>query len=281
MQSIENEIFMRNIGVVTEKEQKSLAKVKVTVIGAGGVGGVTLISLARMGIGNIHVVDMDKFELSNINRQMLSSVSRIEKYKAECAKETLIDINPNINVKVSLEMFNEENANRLLKDFDIVVDATDNLVTRVIIHRAAQKMQIPSVWIAVTPPFRGGVMTFSHNTPPYEIVLRHNSYSKELSDEVKNDILKIKNERAINSVKFGAQEEWAHAFVDKKAPWAVLCPVANIVGLLASFEVFKFILKRNNLSPTYAPNLLKIDLGRTEMVKVEEPVEGTWDNSLL
>ncbi|KAB8028062.1 HesA/MoeB/ThiF family protein [Fluviispira multicolorata] len=281
MTAIENSIFMRNIGVITEQEQQKLANSKVTVVGAGGVGGIALVSLARMGFKNIHVIDMDKFEYSNINRQMLSSVSRIGKYKAECAKETLMDINPNINVTVSLEMFNENNAQQLLKDCEIVIDATDNLVTRVIIHRAAQKMQIPSVWIAVTPPFRGGVMTFSHETPAYEIVLRHCSYNKELTPDVKNEIMKIKNERALNSVQFGALEDWANSFVEKSAPWTVLCPVANIVGLLASFEVLKYILNRENLQPTYAPKLVKIDLAKSDMVKVESPVEGTWDNALL
>jgi molybdopterin/thiamine biosynthesis adenylyltransferase len=278
---IKNEIFVRNYGVITPEEQQKLLQAKVTVVGAGGVGGITLISLARMGVGHIHVIDMDVFEHSNINRQMLSGVSRIGKSKAESAKETLLDINPDIHVTVSKEKFVEENAVRLMEGSDVVIDATDNLVSRVIIHRAAQKAEIPSVWIAVTPPFRGGVMTFSSNTPPYEQVLQHPSYQKELTDDVMQDITRIKLGRAQTSVEFGALGDWADAFQAGKAPWAVLCPVANMVGLLASFEAFKIIVSREDLLPTYAPSLIKINLANTEMVKVETPAEGSWNNAYL
>ncbi len=286
MNNINNEhiaqnIFARNYGVITHEEQRQLARSKVTVVGAGGVGGITLISLARMGIGHIHVIDMDTFEHSNINRQMLSGISRIGKSKAESAKETLLDINPNIQVTVSLEKLIEANAENLIAGSDVVIDATDNLISRVIIHRAAQKTKIPSVWIAVTPPFRGGVMTFSHNTPPYEQVLRHPSYQKKLTPEVIQQVTEIKNERAKTSVKFGALSDWSESFLSGDAPWAVLCPVANMVGLLASFEAFKVILNRDDLQPVYAPALIKVNLAQTEMVKVEMPKDGSWDNADL
>lgn len=281
MENIKDEIFKRNYGIIDKNEQVMLTNAKVTVVGAGGVGGITLISLARMGVGSIHVIDMDKFEYSNINRQMLSSLSRVNKLKAECAKETLLDINPHLNVTVSLACLNENNVEELFKGADVIVDATDNLVSRVIIHRCAQKMKIPSVWIAVTPPFRGGVMSFSDQTPPYEIVLKHPSYNKELTESIKREINEIKNNRAMVSAEFGALKDWAVSFVENKSSWAVFCPVANMVGLLASYEVFKFIIKRDSLPPTLAPKLIKINLAETEMVKVEMPKEGVWDNALL
>ncbi|MBP9727443.1 MAG: ThiF family adenylyltransferase [Gammaproteobacteria bacterium] len=281
MQNLYNDIFLRNYGVINQQEQALLANAKITIVGAGGVGGITLISLARMGFGHIHVIDMDIFEHSNINRQMLSGVSRTGKSKALCAEETLKDINPNIQVRVTQEKLVEENAEQLFAGSNVIVDATDNLLSRVIIHRASQRMHIPSVWIAVTPPFRGGVMTFSHETPPYEVVLRHPSYEKLLTPEVIQEITQIKNERAKNSVAFGALSEWSDAFVEGKAPWAVLCPVANIVGILASFEVFKVVLNRPNLAPTYAPKLVKINLADTHMVTVQEPENGSWDNAFL
>ncbi|MDD3267572.1 MAG: ThiF family adenylyltransferase [Burkholderiales bacterium] len=281
MQNIENEIYARNYGVITHEEQIKIKNAKVTVIGAGGVGGITLISLARMGFGNIQVVDMDEFDYSNINRQMLSSISRVGKSKAECAKETILDINPNINVTIRQEMLNENNSEEIMSGSDVVVDATDNLVARVIIHRTAQKLKIHSVWIAVTPPFRGGVMTFSDQTPAYELVLQHPSYGRELTEDVKKEISVIKNERAKISVKHGALADWADAYLTQDAPWAVICPIANIVGISASFEVFKVILNRSNLQPTYAPNLVKIDLAQTNMVQVLTPDSGSWNNAEL
>lgn len=281
MQNLEKEIYARNYGVITHEEQSKIKNAKVTVIGAGGVGGITLISLARIGFGNIQVVDMDEFDYSNINRQMLSSLSRVGRSKAQCAQETILDINPHINVTIRKEMLNEGNAEDIIAGSDVVIDATDNLVSRVIIHRTAQKLKIPSIWIAVTPPFRGGVMTFSHETPAYEMVLRHPSYGKELTAEVIKEIALIKDERALESVKHGALTDWADAYVNKDAPWAVICPIANIVGICASFEAFKVILNRANLQPIYAPNLVKIDMSQTNMMQVLTSKDGTWDNADL
>lgn len=274
-------IFTRNYGVITKEEQNKLAQAKITVVGAGGVGGGALINLARMGVGNIQVIDMDVFDYSNINRQMLSTHSRVGKLKAICAQETLLDINPKINITISTEKLVEENVEDFLKGSDVVIDATDDLISRVIIHRAAQKIHVPSVWIAVSPPFRGAVMTFTAATPPYELVLQHPSHNKKLTPEIKQQINEIKKQRASNSVEFGALDDWAQSFVTGNAPWAVVSPVANTVGILASFEAFKIIVNRDTLQPVFAPNLIKIDFTKTEMVKVETSADGSWNNAYL
>jgi hypothetical protein len=124
-------------------------------------------------------------------------------------------------------------------------------------------------------------MTFSHETPAYELVLRHPSYGKELTPEVVKEVSAIKDERARVSVEHGALADWAENYLNNNAPWAVICPVANIVGICASFEAFKVILKRNDLQPTYAPNLVKIDLSQINMVQVQTPVDGSWNNAEL
>lgn len=273
--------FSRNIGVITQEEQQKLRRAKVTVVGAGGVGGGAMIQLARMGVGSIHVIDKDEFEPSNLNRQMLSSVSRLGASKAEMAKETLLDINPEMTVQVTREFVTEENAAQLFAGSHIVIDATDNLVARVIIHRTAAKVGIPSIWIAVTPPFRGAVMCMTPESIPYEVALRHPSYQKPLTPEMCEQIHAIKDQRAQYSVTQGALKEWAEAYLKREAPWAVMSPVANIVGLLASFEAFKFIIRRPGLEPTVAPYLVKIDLADEQLVRRVSPPDGTWDNTKL
>ncbi|MGG4451416.1 HesA/MoeB/ThiF family protein [Brevibacillus porteri] len=276
-----NNSFTRNFGIITSEEQAKLRNARVTVVGAGGVGGITLIQLARMGVGKLHVIDQDSFEESNLNRQMLSFVSKINSPKAEVAKEILHDINPELEVKVTREFVTEENAHDLLGDTDVIVDATDNLVARVIIHRTAADMGIPSIWIAVTPPFRGGIMCMTPDSVPYEVAMRHPSYQQPLTPEMREKINQIKDERAKYSVSQGALPEWADAYVKREAPWAVLAPVANIVGVLASFEAFKLIIQRRDLLPAVAPNLVKVNLASVQMVQVEAPAEGSWDNTLL
>lgn len=280
-QNLYEQSFIRNLGIISTEEQEKLKHGRVTVVGAGGVGGITLIQIARIGVGYIHVIDRDVFEASNLNRQMLSSVSRLNKSKAESAKATLVDINPNIQVKVTKEFVTDENAEELLKDTDVIIDATDNLVARVIIHRTAAKLGIPSIWIAVTPPFRGGVMSLTPTSTPYEVVLRHPSYQQPLTEEMKKKIDALKDGRAIHSIQYGVDKQWAEAYVKKEAPWAVLAPVANIVGVLASFEAFKFLVQRADVKPVVGPDLIRVNLASHKMVEVQTPAEGSWDNTIL
>jgi molybdopterin/thiamine biosynthesis adenylyltransferase len=273
--------FVRNFGVISHEEQARLRNARVTVVGAGGVGGITLIQLARMGVGAIHVIDRDQFEASNINRQMLSSVSRLGSRKAEVAADVLRDINPDIQVRTTIDFVTEDNASHLLADADVIVDATDNLVSRVIIHRAAAQLGTPSVWIAVTPPFRGGVMTLTPDSMPYELVLRHPSHGQPLTPEMREKIGALKDGRAAYAVSQGALPEWSDAYLKKEAAWAVLAPVANIVGILASFEAFKLIVRRPGLDPVIGPRLVRVDLAREHMVEAVTPETGSWDNTEL
>ncbi|MED0963515.1 HesA/MoeB/ThiF family protein [Bacillus paramycoides] len=281
MQNIYEESFTRNIGVISVEEQEKLKNSRVTVVGAGGVGGITLIQLARMGVGSLHVIDQDIFETSNINRQMLSSISKLGQQKAAVALEVLQDINPSLQIEITKEFVTEDNALGLLTNTDVIIDATDNLVARVIIHRTAQTLGIPSIWIAVTPPFRGGVMSFTPDSTPYEIALGYPSYQQELTTEIQDEIHKLKDGRALHSVTYGADENWANSYVQKNRPWAVLSPVANIVGILASFESFKFMINREELKPIISPNLIQINLANQNMVQVSVPENGSWDYTTL
>lgn len=281
MKDLYKDSFTRNIGVISEDEQNKLRNARVTVVGAGGVGGITLIQLARMGVGSLHIIDQDTFEASNINRQMLSSVSRLGQEKVEAAFDILQDINPSLQIQVTKTFVTEHNAFELLANTDVIIDATDDLVARVIIHRTAQEMKIPSIWIAVTPPFRGGVMSLTPESTPYEIALGYPSYQQKLTDDMKKKIHEMKDGRALYAINHGADEGWAKSYVRKERPWAVLSPVANIVGLLASFEAFKFMIDREELKPVNSPDLIQINLADKNMVQIVSPDGGGWDYTTL
>lgn len=281
MTSQYEKVYARNYGVFNQQEQEQLKNARVVIVGAGGVGGITLISLARMGVGHLTIIDGDHFEESNINRQMLAFLSNQGISKAQIAQKTVQDINPLINARYHQIRVSEENAAELLKNHDVIIDATDNLVSRVIIHRAGAALEIPSIWIAVTPPFRGGVMCFNKDTMPYELALQHPSYQQALTPEMRAQIEALKDGRARTAVTHGALPDWAEGFINKQAPWAVICPVANMIGLLASFEAMKFIINRDNLTPVLAPQLIKVDLSITDMVKIHTPIDGSWNNEHL
>lgn len=276
-----------NIGILTVDEGIKLNRSKVTIVGLGGVGGIAAIQCARLGIQDMHLIDGDAFEVSNLNRQMLCSINQIGRSKAMVAAEALKDINLKIKTRVTTQYLTEENARELLADTEVIIDCTDNLVARVIIHRAARDLGIPSIWIAVTPPFRGGVMTFTPDSMSMEEALSQPSLGKKLTDDVKWEILEIKNERARYSVTLSdsvnqkSMDRWAKEFIEGKVPWTVISPMANIVGILASFEAMKVLLNRPQLQPVKAPALVRVDLSKPEMVKVESPEGRRWDNTKL
>ncbi|MCL2124810.1 MAG: HesA/MoeB/ThiF family protein [Oscillospiraceae bacterium] len=137
--------YERNSPAISPEEQKSLAGKHVFVAGCGGLGGYIIEFLSRIGIGFISAADGDVFTLSNLNRQLLSTELTLGRMKAECAKERISIVNPNVSVNAVCEYIDEENADALISGHDIVVDALDNGKTRLILAAAARKAGIPFV----------------------------------------------------------------------------------------------------------------------------------------
>jgi molybdopterin/thiamine biosynthesis adenylyltransferase/rhodanese-related sulfurtransferase len=116
--------------------QERLRNTKVLVIGAGGLGCPVLLYLAAAGIGHIGIVDYDRIEKSNLQRQVLYAEDELGQYKAEVAANKLQKLNPLIDIKAYLTTFNSQNALPLIAPYDIVVDGTDNFPTRYLINDA-------------------------------------------------------------------------------------------------------------------------------------------------
>ena len=110
--------------------QRKLMNAKVLVIGAGGLGSPLLLYLAAAGVGNIGIIDDDKVELSNLQRQIIHKTNKIGSYKTDSAKETILSINPNINIMTYKERFSIFNAENIISQYDIVADGSDNFGTR-------------------------------------------------------------------------------------------------------------------------------------------------------
>ena len=117
--------FRRNIGLLSEKDQEVLGSTRVAVAGAGGVGGLHVITLARMGIGGFTIADPDVFEAVNINRQFGAFHSTIGKGKADVIGAMAMDINPDADVRVMAEPVSRQNVDQFLDDADVFVDGID------------------------------------------------------------------------------------------------------------------------------------------------------------
>jgi adenylyltransferase/sulfurtransferase len=140
------------------KGQKKISEAKVIMIGAGGLGCPVGYYLAAAGVGTLAIVDNDEVELSNLQRQIAHSVNTIGVNKADSAKKTFEGLNSDVNVIAIKERINSKNILDLIKDYDIVVDGTDNFPTRYLINDACVMLKKPLVSGAILR-FEGQVTT--------------------------------------------------------------------------------------------------------------------------
>ena len=140
------QLLIADIGKAGQEKLKSS---KVFVSGLGGLGSVITLYLAAAGVGSLRIVDKGKVELSNLNRQILYGSGDIGKRKAEAAKKKLERLNPNVKIEAIARTITERNANDLIDDSDVIVDALDNYPTRYILNRVALRKKVPFFYGAV------------------------------------------------------------------------------------------------------------------------------------
>jgi len=141
-----------------EEGQAKLKRAKVFIAGVGGLGSVTATYLAAAGVGVIRIVDHDKVELSNLNRQILHRDEDIGKKKVDSAAKRLKSVNPEVKIEAVAEKMTEANISELVTGFDLIVDAMDNLPTRYLLNKIAIDKEIPFFHGAVNG-FEGRAMT--------------------------------------------------------------------------------------------------------------------------
>ncbi len=139
--------------------QRKLKNSSVLIIGTGGLGSPVSLYLAAAGIGHIGLVDYDVVDSSNLQRQVIHGTSTVGKLKVESARAKLLDLNPNIQVDVYNEPYTSENALRIAKDYDIILDGTDNFPTRYLTNDVAVFLGKPNVYASIYR-FDGQVSVF-------------------------------------------------------------------------------------------------------------------------
>jgi molybdopterin/thiamine biosynthesis adenylyltransferase/rhodanese-related sulfurtransferase len=135
---------------VGEEGQMKLLDSRILLLGAGGLGSPAALYLAAAGVGRLGIVDDDKVDASNLQRQVLHSTARLGEWKAESARRTLQELNPDVEVVPYRERLSSENVDRILSDggadgWDVIVDGTDNFPTRYLINDASVWHGIPLV----------------------------------------------------------------------------------------------------------------------------------------
>lgn len=139
--------------------QRRLRNARVLVIGAGGLGSPALLYLAAAGVGTLGIIDDDTVELSNLQRQVIHGVPDIGRTKIESARDSIMDINPGVNVVLHQIRLNSSNALDLFADYDVILDGADNFATRYLVNDAAAILGKPYVWGSILR-FDGQVSVF-------------------------------------------------------------------------------------------------------------------------
>tara|TARA_B100001250_G_scaffold388111_1_gene386106 strand:- start:80 stop:820 length:741 start_codon:yes stop_codon:yes gene_type:complete len=203
--------------------QERIKKSKVLLVGLGGLGSPVSIYLAAAGVGDLVIVDFDKVDLSNLQRQILHKTKDINRLKIDSAKEHLLELNPEINIRSINKKLSSDDLINEAKKSNVIIDASDNFNTRFLLNKISVKSKIPLVSGAAIR-FEGQVTVFNplqKSSPCYRCL-----YSEDVSSE------------------------------ESCTANGVFAPLLGIVGSIQANEALKLIL---NLGESIQGKLLLID----------------------
>lgn len=158
--------YVRQLNVVGLAGQQALARARVLVVGAGGLGSPAAIYLASAGVGTLGLIDDDVVDLSNLHRQPLHMTESVGEPKVESAAAHLAALNPDVHVVAHRERLTTDTARQVLQGYDVVLDGADNFDTRYVISDACRDLGIPHVWAAVLTT-GGQLSVFMPHGPTY------------------------------------------------------------------------------------------------------------------
>jgi len=140
------EQFSRTKLLIGEEAINKLKTSRVAVFGVGGVGGYVCEALIRSGVGAFDLIDKDTVSVSNINRQIIATLSTVGRAKTEVMKERMLDINPNADIRIHNKFFLPENADEFpFEEYDYIVDAVDTVTAKISIIEKAMEFDIPVI----------------------------------------------------------------------------------------------------------------------------------------
>ena len=175
------QLVLKNIGA---KGQKKILSSKVLIVGVGGLGCPAAENLVRAGVGTVGLIDNDVVNLSNIHRQSLFSSKDIKKQKVSVAAKKLKEINPLTKIETYKLRLNEKNIKNIIKDYELIIDGSDNFKTKFLINDYCIKLKKKLVTGAISK-FDGHVFTFDFKDKK-TVSLKNFYQEKEISDDIFN-----------------------------------------------------------------------------------------------
>ena len=216
------QMVLKNVGTIG---QKKILKSNVLVVGAGGLGCPVIDYLSRAGVGRLGIIDYDKIDPSNIHRQSIYTFKDVGKYKVDVLKKKIMDINPDVKTKIFKNKITNKNVDKILRQFDIIIDGSDNFKTKFLLNKFARKLK-KTLIVGAISKYNGHVFSFNFK--------RNNEACLKCFYQSEVD------EKVLNCEADG-----------------ILGPVAGIVGNIQANEALKNIL---NLKNELKDKILIIDL---------------------
>tara|TARA_R110000787_G_scaffold200643_7_gene311632 strand:+ start:6982 stop:8070 length:1089 start_codon:yes stop_codon:yes gene_type:complete len=191
------DIFKRQITLseIGEVGQQKLQNAKVLVVGCGGLGSPIAVYLASSGIGQLHLVDFDKVDVTNLHRQVFYSLEDVGHYKSECLAKFIQKRAPFTNVSFSKKPLTKENVTELISKYDIIVDGTDSLPTKYLLNDVCVMQGKPLVY--------GSLYKFDGYVSTFNVLQENGSYSANLRDafpEMNTDIPNCEEAGTLNAI---------------------------------------------------------------------------------
>ena len=233
LKKFSKQIILKKVGI---DGQRKIFKAKVLIIGVGGLGCPIILYLANSGVGNLGIIDDDKIDLSNLNRQILFTRNDIGKFKVDVAKKKIKEIDKKINVKIFKKKINKSNIKNIFRNYDIICDGTDNFTSRYLINDNCLKMG--KILIS------GAVNKFEGHLYKFNFKKKTSCYRCFMPDAPLN-----------NEDGCGAQ--------------GIIPPVAGLIGSLQAFEVIKAIL---DTKPDLSSNILIFDGLKNKIRTIKLPI---------
>ena len=226
------QLVLKNIGAIG---QKKILSAKILIVGVGGLGCPAAENLTRAGVGSIGLVDNDTVNISNIHRQSLFNSKDIKKTKVSVAAKKLKDINPDTIIKTYNTRLNEKNIKKIIKNYDLIIDGSDNFKTKFLINDYCLKFKKKLVTGAISK-FDGHIFTFDFKDK--KTASLKNFYQE---DDISDDILNCEFE-------------------------GVLGTTASIIGAIQANEALKMIIE---IGKNLKNRILIIDLLNLSFRKVK------------
>jgi sulfur-carrier protein adenylyltransferase/sulfurtransferase len=271
--------------------QKRLKNAKVLCVGAGGLGSPALMYLAAAGVGTLGIVEFDVVDESNLQRQIIHGVSDIGRSKAESARDSVLEINPYVQVNLHEERLDSSNVLELFAQYDLIVDGTDNFATRYLVNDAAVLLHKPYVWGSIYR-FDGQASVFwADHGPCYRClypeppppgmvpscaeggvlgVLCASIGSIQVNETIK--LLTGMGEPILGSlIVYDALEMEHHKIKIRKDPNCAVCGEHPTVTELIDYEAFCGVVSDEGLEATKGSTITAAEL--KDLIDAEKPID--------